>query len=120
MNFDRGKMAAAAVLAATLLVVSGVTGYGLSRAGTVVEIARDRVPAFAAWGGAEERDASETALPLSAGENSVSPLLPQAHRARAVTRAGRTEHLLFILCPLPSPGLPPKRGQRPEYPLLQW
>ena len=35
MNFDRGKMAAAAVLAATLLVVSGVTGYGLSRAGTV-------------------------------------------------------------------------------------
>ena len=35
MNFNRGKMAAAAVLAATLLVVSGVTGYGLSRAGTV-------------------------------------------------------------------------------------
>ena len=35
MNFDRGKMAAAAVLAATLLVVGGVTGYGLHRAGTV-------------------------------------------------------------------------------------
>ena len=35
MNFNRGKMAAAAVLAATLLVVGGVTGYGLHRAGTV-------------------------------------------------------------------------------------
>lgn len=32
MNFNRGKMAAAAVLAATLLVVGGVTGYGLHRA----------------------------------------------------------------------------------------
>ena len=35
MNFNRGKMAAVAVLAATLLVVGGVTGYGLHRAGTV-------------------------------------------------------------------------------------
>lgn len=32
MKFSRGKIAAAAVLAATLLVVGGVTGYGLHRA----------------------------------------------------------------------------------------
>ena len=35
MNVNRGKMTAAAVLAVTLLVVGGVTGYGLHRAGTV-------------------------------------------------------------------------------------
>ena len=35
MNVNRGKMIAAAVLAVTLLVVGGVTGYGLHRAGTV-------------------------------------------------------------------------------------
>ena len=35
MNVNRGKMTAAAVLAVTLLVVGGVTGYGLYRAGTV-------------------------------------------------------------------------------------
>ena len=31
MNVNRGKMTAAAVLAVTLLVVGGVTGYGLHR-----------------------------------------------------------------------------------------
>ena len=35
MNVNRGKMTAVAVLAVTLLVVGGVTGYGLHRAGTV-------------------------------------------------------------------------------------
>ena len=35
MNVNRRKMTAAAVLAVTLLVVGGVTGYGLHRAGTV-------------------------------------------------------------------------------------
>ena len=33
MNVNRGKMTAAAVLAVTLLVVGGVTGYGLHRGG---------------------------------------------------------------------------------------
>lgn len=31
MNVNRGKMTAVAVLAVTLLVVGGVTGYGLHR-----------------------------------------------------------------------------------------
>ena len=35
MNVNRGKMTAAAVLAMTLLIVGGVIGYGLHRAGTV-------------------------------------------------------------------------------------
>ena len=33
MNVNRGKMTAVAVLAVTLLVVGGVTGYGLHRNG---------------------------------------------------------------------------------------
>ena len=35
MNFNKNKIGAAAVLAATLLVVGSVAGYGLHRAGTV-------------------------------------------------------------------------------------
>ena len=41
MSFDRGKIAAAAVLAATVLVVGGVTGYGLHRAGAASQTFED-------------------------------------------------------------------------------
>ena len=35
MSFNKNKVGAAAVLAATILIVGSVVGYGLHRAGTV-------------------------------------------------------------------------------------